>query len=217
MNPSVTLTPAQADAVRGLLDDPGAPTHAGREMPDAPPEALRADPCTDPCTDAMADAEREAALAAWVASRPPAVRDLIGRFPMGSRFLVGGVQHFLVGYGELEGGRATLQLSATDPAADYEAAVATRFDVDPDRFGPLDGPPPPPPARSLSQAAAIIAAASGGFDTAMSMLRVEHSGHPRHGRNVPVTPRPKCVGRNDPCPCASGKKFKQCCKGGKKE
>ena len=35
----------------------------------------------------------------------------------------------------------------------------------------------------------------------------------RDGREVPVTVRrdaPK-VGRNDPCPCGSGKKFKKCC------
>ena len=24
-------------------------------------------------------------------------------------------------------------------------------------------------------------------------------------------PRPKKVGRNDPCPCGSGKKYKKCC------
>ncbi len=27
----------------------------------------------------------------------------------------------------------------------------------------------------------------------------------------PVRPTPKSVGRNDPCPCGSGKKFKKCC------
>ena len=33
---------------------------------------------------------------------------------------------------------------------------------------------------------------------------------------IPPTPvqlarSPMCVGRNDPCPCRSGKKFKKCC------
>ncbi len=31
-------------------------------------------------------------------------------------------------------------------------------------------------------------------------------------RPVPVTAAPK-IGRNDPCPCGSGKKFKKCCAG----
>lgn len=221
-------------------------------------------PDADPCTYAMTDAERADALAEWVASRPPAVRALIERFPMGSRFLIGGTQYHLVGYGEAEDGRATLQVSVTDPAVDWEAAVATRLDVCPEHFtrckdlwpagsadlgdavtragslcaemGMMRLPPLPVvdadgaeygslrewadadrarrvvrPARTLSQAAAVIFAASG----PMPHMRVEHSGHPRHGRNVPVTPRPPRVGRNDACPCLSGKKFKQCCLRGK--
>jgi len=40
----------------------------------------------------------------------------------------------------------------------------------------------------------------------------------RHLRQVIVTAeqlrrRPPRVGRNDPCPCGSGKKFKKCCLG----
>jgi SWIM/SEC-C metal-binding protein len=30
---------------------------------------------------------------------------------------------------------------------------------------------------------------------------------------IPVTAAPK-IGRNDPCPCGSGKKFKKCCGNG---
>ena len=33
------------------------------------------------------------------------------------------------------------------------------------------------------------------------------------GRRIPPRTGPK-VGRNDPCPCGSGKKFKKCCLGG---
>jgi SEC-C motif-containing protein len=43
--------------------------------------------------------------------------------------------------------------------------------------------------------------------------RVEGEWFFRDGREIPVTVRrdtPK-VGRNDPCPCGSGKKFKKCC------
>lgn len=34
--------------------------------------------------------------------------------------------------------------------------------------------------------------------------------HDRHGSGTMVRNLPK-VGRNDPCPCGSGKKFKKCC------
>jgi hypothetical protein len=30
-------------------------------------------------------------------------------------------------------------------------------------------------------------------------------------QQAPAAPRPAKVGRNDPCPCGSGKKFKKCC------
>jgi uncharacterized protein YecA (UPF0149 family) len=38
--------------------------------------------------------------------------------------------------------------------------------------------------------------------------------HGPHGGGEPAKPivnRADKVGRNDPCPCGSGKKFKQCC------
>jgi len=31
------------------------------------------------------------------------------------------------------------------------------------------------------------------------------------GRSVPVDSNQPRVGRNDPCPCGSGKKYKKCC------
>lgn len=34
----------------------------------------------------------------------------------------------------------------------------------------------------------------------------------RHGRHTSVKPR-NTVGRNDPCPCGSGSKYKKCCYG----
>jgi len=33
----------------------------------------------------------------------------------------------------------------------------------------------------------------------------------RQGDNVTVVRTSPKVGRNDPCPCGSGKKYKQCC------
>ena len=41
-----------------------------------------------------------------------------------------------------------------------------------------------------------------------------HHGHHHHHNHGPIAPfvrsGPK-VGRNDPCPCGSGKKYKKCC------
>ncbi|WP_419193681.1 SEC-C metal-binding domain-containing protein [Kolteria novifilia] len=34
------------------------------------------------------------------------------------------------------------------------------------------------------------------------------------GKPEPIRNRGKRVGRNDPCPCGSGKKYKNCCMGG---
>ena len=38
----------------------------------------------------------------------------------------------------------------------------------------------------------------------------QRASQPPHGKSKPVT-HPKKVGRNDPCPCGSGKKYKSCC------
>lgn len=35
--------------------------------------------------------------------------------------------------------------------------------------------------------------------------------HCTHSEQVPYVNPQKNVGRNDPCPCGSGKKFKKCC------
>ncbi|WP_106477004.1 SEC-C metal-binding domain-containing protein [Phytohalomonas tamaricis] len=37
-----------------------------------------------------------------------------------------------------------------------------------------------------------------------------HGPHCNHGPQTPVRNNLKDVGRNDPCPCGSGKKFKKC-------
>ena len=38
-----------------------------------------------------------------------------------------------------------------------------------------------------------------------------HGPHCNHGPQEPVRNPLKEVGRNDPCPCGSGKKYKKCC------
>jgi uncharacterized protein YecA (UPF0149 family) len=37
-----------------------------------------------------------------------------------------------------------------------------------------------------------------------------HADH-GHGERFPVFNANRDIGRNDPCPCGSGKKFKKCC------
>jgi len=63
----------------------------------------------------------------------------------------------------------------------------------------------------LSQLQAVLAAATGpeySADPFFSTL-VE-AGAPRVASPVPPS-RSRRVGRNEPCPCGSGKKFKKCC------
>jgi uncharacterized protein YchJ len=38
-----------------------------------------------------------------------------------------------------------------------------------------------------------------------------HDEHCQHGHSQPYVRASPKVGRNDPCPCQSGKKFKKCC------
>jgi hypothetical protein len=42
-------------------------------------------------------------------------------------------------------------------------------------------------------------------------VRTGASAHHHHAPQKPIVNRAEKVGRNDPCPCGSGKKFKQCC------
>jgi SEC-C motif len=43
------------------------------------------------------------------------------------------------------------------------------------------------------------------------MMPASWSGRPDSRRETDDSPRPRKVGRNDPCPCGSGKKYKKCC------
>ncbi|HXF54652.1 MAG TPA: SEC-C metal-binding domain-containing protein [Hyphomicrobiaceae bacterium] len=38
-----------------------------------------------------------------------------------------------------------------------------------------------------------------------------HHHHHHHGPSAPFVRAHKKVGRNEPCPCGSGKKYKKCC------
>lgn len=78
----------------------------------------------------MADNRAYASLDDWIASRPPAIRALAKRFPVGDIFLINGVGHFLIGYAESEKpGDEMLIVSPIDPTDDYEAAMAAKVHV----------------------------------------------------------------------------------------
>ncbi|MFN0058846.1 MAG: SEC-C metal-binding domain-containing protein [Planctomycetota bacterium] len=51
------------------------------------------------------------------------------------------------------------------------------------------------------------------FITTVATGENPHHGHHhhQHAPTKPITNRAEKVGRNDPCPCGSGRKFKQCC------
>ncbi len=64
--------------------------------------------------------------------------------------------------------------------------------------------------RETVAAGASIGAAAGGIRASQDAA-IEASQHSSERKAEPVRNTAKRVGRNDPCPCGSGKKFKACC------
>ncbi|MHC5004404.1 MAG: preprotein translocase subunit SecA, partial [Planctomycetota bacterium] len=89
------------------------------------------------------------------------------------------------------------------PAAEQQVAAASR-----------SAPPRPQPAQPAYAAAAAAAATAG---TAQQQRDLEAASAASRGEAAPRRRKPKpiraapTVGRNEPCPCGSGKKYKQCC------
>ncbi len=48
------------------------------------------------------------------------------------------------------------------------------------------------------------------FDEFQETVRTGHNVHHHHAKQAPVVHQAEKTGRNDPCPCGSGKKFKKC-------
>jgi hypothetical protein len=73
-------------------------------------------------------------------------------------------------------------------------------------------PPRPVPVAQPATAAAAAAAAAQGTEAQRRDLEAaeQAGGGEAAPKRKPVRARPT-VGRNEPCPCGSGKKFKQCC------
>jgi uncharacterized protein len=69
------------------------------------------------------------------------------------------------------------------------------------------GEPEPQQRRELS--ADVPQSAVANFDAMLqAMEKAEHAPAPRQSAGGSG---PRDVGRNDPCPCGSGKKYKKCC------
>ncbi len=68
-------------------------------------------------------------------------------------------------------------------------------------------PPPPPRARQARVQPRAVHQEVSAFGTAPPPLAPP----PQDGPTAPVTRKGPVVGRNDPCPCGSGKKYKKCC------
>ena len=63
-----------------------------------------------------------------------------------------------------------------------------------------------------ANAPAVPQAAQAGFDAMLqAMDETDHAGAASAHAGVTVRSQPRAAGRNDPCPCGSGKKYKKCC------
>jgi hypothetical protein len=69
---------------------------------------------------------RDAALG-WVNSRPPAVRDLVRRYPPGSLLMLQGRPAYVISYQEVADGLPGLNVSYIDPSTDYDRAMASKL------------------------------------------------------------------------------------------
>ncbi|MBR4695748.1 MAG: SEC-C domain-containing protein, partial [Selenomonadaceae bacterium] len=70
-----------------------------------------------------------------------------------------------------------------------------------------------PPQVSEQQKLQAIEKQKSQLQDHLSSARASHGDDvsPAEARKKNVTPDGKKVGRNDPCPCGSGKKYKNCC------
>jgi hypothetical protein len=71
------------------------------------------------------------AIEEWLETRPPPIRDLAKKFPIGSIFWVGGHKFYHVGYAEVpeDPDHPRLILSSIDPLEDYDYSNLVRFSV----------------------------------------------------------------------------------------
>ncbi|MDH4069615.1 MAG: preprotein translocase subunit SecA [Ignavibacteria bacterium] len=79
---------------------------------------------------------------------------------------------------------------------------------------PIKGPQPPPTQMQMSHDSAVGMGFQGNREPVAGAAGQAAGGGGSEGRKAPGKPQPVHVGdkigRNDPCPCGSGKKYKQC-------
>jgi len=93
---------------------------------------------------------------------------------------------------------------------DHEVAELVFKFVLPDPGQLRPPPPPPPPRREAAPPPAQPAGARPGLPQARPAAGVRPTGAPGQAPAPAALPTAR-AGRNDPCPCGSGKKYKKCC------
>ena len=108
----------------------------------------------------------------------------------------------------------------------YQAAIGFGFDRDADMAGPFLDPlnPQSPLANMLLEHVSVVLSDRAYVERLERHYRMVKAAasptHPAHATLLtwlaeddeikPLRPKPR-AGRNDPCPCGSGKKYKNCC------
>jgi len=109
--------------------------------------------------------------------------------------LDGGGLHFVVGH------LLPARFAIGDPLAEHTGAVLHAF---------LRAQTPPVPNARLVELGQALEATLDEFRESVRTGEAVH--HHAHGEvEEPFVRTTAKVGRNDPCPCGSGRKFKQCC------
>jgi len=71
--------------------------------------------------------------------------------------------------------------------------------------------PPVQPAQPAIAAAAAAATATGTVTQRRDLAAAEAAGSAPGAKRQPIRRSSPAIGRNEPCPCGSGKKYKNCC------
>ena len=72
---------------------------------------------------------------------------------------------------------------------------------------------PEPSAKDLREAESVVRREQAKVADRLQTARASHGDEtsPAESKKRPKTAEGKKIGRNDPCPCGSGKKYKNCC------
>jgi len=119
----VEASPFEVGLIHG---NDGVRTWFANEFHDHPETGRRLPPLDHPLIQQAIEIHeayrRHLALEAWLATRPPAVKQLARKYPPGTRFVIHGEIQYVVAYNE----DGSLSVSSINPSADYKGAVATR-------------------------------------------------------------------------------------------